>query len=45
MTIFIQNIVFAILDDKITGKRHDPEGNQEPFEARVDLHNSRPRWP
>jgi uncharacterized protein (TIGR02452 family) len=36
VTKFIQEVVFAILDDKNTGKAHNPEGNLAPFKSRIE---------
>ena len=30
--------MFAILDDKNTGKSHNPDGNFAPFKARIERH-------
>jgi hypothetical protein len=35
--------VFAILDDKNTGKSHNPEGNLQPFKQRIDRFNAKRR--
>jgi hypothetical protein len=35
-----QEIVFAILDDKNTGKEHNPEGNLAPFKSRIERYNA-----
>jgi hypothetical protein len=43
VTSFIQEIVFAILDDKNTGKSHNPEGNLAPFKSRIASHNAAAR--
>jgi uncharacterized protein (TIGR02452 family) len=43
ITQFIQEIVFAILDDKNTGKMHNPEGNLAPFKRRIERHNATAR--
>jgi hypothetical protein len=34
-----EKIIFAVIDDKNTGKAHNPEGNYKPFKDCVDKYN------